>query len=201
VCLDCLSRTRLSFDLSVFRIDFDDKIEQRIVNVSDVERVNSGDARHQGLDLSVEYEFLGDDTGHSLLGFVSNTWLDAEIVRSADPTLLGKTPQFAPDYLSRLGLIYRGESGVHAALTATLVDSQFWQDSNLARGTGASLLPAQIPSYQVFDLAVEYPISAAWSINAGIDNLTDERYFSRIRTDGIEPAPNRMSYLGVRAQF
>jgi Fe(3+) dicitrate transport protein len=192
----------LAFDVSLFRIDFENKIEQRIVGVSDIERVNSGDARHQGVDLSLQYDFFKSaDNASSLLGFVSNTWLDAEIVRSLDPALVGKTPQFAPDNLTRLGLIYSSASAFKVSLTGTLVSEQFWQDSNLARGTGASFLPAKIPSYQVFDLAVEYPVNDMWTLSAGVDNLTDKTYFSRIRTDGIEPAPNRMSYFGVSAKF
>jgi Fe(3+) dicitrate transport protein len=44
----------LVFDISLFRIDFEDKIEQIQVNITDVERVNSGDSRHQGIEFSVE---------------------------------------------------------------------------------------------------------------------------------------------------
>lgn len=67
------------------------------------------------------------------------------------------------------------KEGVNVALTATLVDDQFWQDSNLARGTGgASQINAKIPSYEVLDLSAEYEISQSWSIQAGINNWLDE---------------------------
>jgi Fe(3+) dicitrate transport protein len=48
----------LFFDVSVFRIEFDDKIEQRQVGPNEVIRINSGDARHQGVELAAEYDFL-----------------------------------------------------------------------------------------------------------------------------------------------
>jgi Fe(3+) dicitrate transport protein len=48
----------LVLDISLFRIDFEDKVEQIQVTVTDVERINSGDSRHQGLEFSVEYDLL-----------------------------------------------------------------------------------------------------------------------------------------------
>ncbi|WP_366515597.1 hypothetical protein [Rheinheimera soli] len=36
------------------------------------------------------------------------------------------------------------------------------------------------------------------SIFAGINNVLDENYYRRVRTDGIEPAPERSVYLGIR---
>ena len=189
----------LVLDASLFRINFDDKIEQRLVGVSDLIRINSGDARHQGLDLSTSYDLLANQSRKdSLKLFASNTWLNAQITRSADPALLGKRPQFAPKYQARAGLIYAGENGAKAMLSGSFSASQFWQDSNLARGTGAAFLPAKMPSFQVFDLSGEYPLGERFLLSAGVDNLSDKRYFSRIRTDGIEPAPGRFAYVGLR---
>jgi Fe(3+) dicitrate transport protein len=89
--------TGLVLDVSLFRIEFEDKIEQIQVNVSDVLRVNSGDSRHQGLEFSAEYDFfaLGNSPSH-LVGFINGSLLDAEITRSVTPDLVGNTPAFAP---------------------------------------------------------------------------------------------------------
>ena len=192
----------LFLDLSVFRIDFDDKIEQRLVGVSDIERVNSGDARHQGVDLSVSWDaFAASGRDDSLKLYASNTWLDAEITRSVDPTLVGNVPQFAPDYLARAGLVYGAASGLKLMLSGTFSADQFWQDNNLPRATDAAFLPAKMPSYQVFDLGIEYPVNSMFTLSAGVANLFDKTYFSRIRTDGIEPAPGRFAWLGLRVSL
>ena len=193
--------TGLLLDVSLFRIDFEDKIEQIQVNVSDVLRVNSGDSRHQGLEFNVEYDFLarGSSPSH-LVGFLNGSLLDAEITRSVTASLVGNTPAFAPEYLFRAGVMYDNDR-LKAALTATLVDDQFWQDSNQPRGTGDAQIDAVIPSYQVVDFSAEYRLSPAWTLYGGINNLLDEDYYSRVRNDGIEPAAERTFYAGFRFEL
>lgn len=187
---------QFALDVSVFRIDFKDKIEQIQVNITDIERVNSGDSRHQGVELSLQYAFELSP-GHALSAFANGSWLDAEITSSVDSSLVGNTVSFAPDYLLRSGLMYTGNA-LTASLSLTMVSSQYWQDSNLPRGSDAATIDAKIPSYQVVDLSAEYELSANWALYAGINNLLDEDYYSRVRTDGIEPAPERTAYFGIR---
>jgi Fe(3+) dicitrate transport protein len=194
--------TGLYYDVSVFHIDLSDRIEQRIVpGTVDIERINTGDARHRGLEAAVEYDVfavLRPDSGEALTVFANASLLDAEITASANPALVGNTPLYAPDHVVRAGVIWRAADGGKVSLAGTWVDRQFWQDSNLGSGSGASLLPAEIPAHHVLDLAVEWPLGKTASVVGGINNLTDETYYSRIRSDGIDPAPQRTGYLGVR---
>jgi Fe(3+) dicitrate transport protein len=187
---------RLVFDISLFRIDFEDKIEQIQVNIADVERINSGDSRHQGLEFSMEYDVLSAGT-RSLTLFANGSLLDAEITNSVSASLEDNEPAFAPDHVVRAGLIYN-DTQWKASLTATLVGDQYWQDSNLPRGSGAGLIEAKIPSYEVLDFSLEYRPTARWTVYGGVNNLLDEDYYSRVRTDGIEPALERTVYAGVR---
>jgi Fe(3+) dicitrate transport protein len=189
----------LVLDISLFRIDFDDKIEQIQVNITDVERVNSGDSRHQGMEFTVEYDVLPSES-RSLKLFANGSLLDAEIVSSLDAGLVGNETAFSPDYLIRTGLLYDSEKW-NAALTATLVGEQYWQDSNLSRGFGVSEIAAEIPSYEVLDFSLEYRHNAAWAVHGGINNLLSEDYYSRVRNDGIEPALERTFYVGLRYEF
>jgi Fe(3+) dicitrate transport protein len=186
----------LVFDVSLFRIDFDDRIEQIQVNISDVERVNSGDSRHQGLEFSVEYDLLAGSP-QSLKLFANASLLDAEIRSSINPALVGNTPAFAPDYLVRTGLLFDNQQW-NAALIATLVADQYWQDSNQPRGSGDSEIAAEIPAYEVLDFSIEYFLNERWSFFGGINNLLDQDYYSRVRNDGIEPALERTMYAGLR---
>lgn len=191
-------RRGLLVDLSVFRIDFEDKIEQIQVNTADVLRVNSGDSRHQGIEFSLEYDMLaGSASGISLTAFFNGSLLDAEITRSSNEALVGNTPAFAPDYLLRTGLLY-DDTRLNVALTATIVDRQFWQDSNGSRGSDGDLIAAEIPAYEVVDLSAEYLLNARWAVFGGVNNLLDDRYYSRVRNDGIEPATDRTVFAGFR---
>ena len=186
----------LVFDISLFRIDFEDKIEQIQVNIADVERINSGDSRHQGLEFSIEYDVLSGNE-RSLTLFANGSLLDAEITNSVTASLEGNEPAFAPDHMVRAGLIYN-DTQWKASLTATLVGDQYWQDSNLPRGSGAGLIEAKIPSYEVLDFSLEYHPTSRWTVYGGVNNLLDEDYYSRVRSDGIEPALERTVYAGVR---
>ncbi|MBT1450552.1 TonB-dependent receptor [Glaciecola sp. XM2] len=190
-----------NLDVSLFRIDFNDKVEQIQVNIVDIQRVNTGNSKHQGIEFSAEYDFFynrNDDS--NFIVFVNGSLLEAEITESTTASLVGNTPSFAPDYLIRAGFIYNQEN-LSVALTATFVDQQFWQDSNLSRGSGAGQIDGVIPSYEVFDLSAEYQIDDSWSLQGGVNNLFDDDYYSRIRNDGIEPAAERTAYVGFRYQF
>jgi Fe(3+) dicitrate transport protein len=39
------------------------------------------------------------------------------------------------------------------------------------------------------------------AIHAGVNNLFDENYYARIRSDGIDPAMGRNFYGGVKLYF
>jgi Fe(3+) dicitrate transport protein len=189
----------LTIDISAFRIDFDDKIETIQVNIADIERVNSGDSRHQGVEFSIDYDLLAGSE-NSLRIFANGSLLDAEIVSSQNAALIGNATAFSPEYLLRTGFMYNSER-LDVALTATLVDEQYWQDSNQSRGTGVDEIDALIPSYEVVDLTAEYRLHPQWALYGGINNVFDENYYSRVRNDGIEPALERTVFAGVRFQM
>lgn len=193
----------VGLDVSLFRIDVADRIEQRLVGASDVERINSGDARHEGLEFAIDWNLLaGDAEGDALLLYANGSLLDARITRSATAALVGKRPQYAPERVLRAGLLWRGAEGHRLALTGTHLGEQFWQDSNLGSGSGASLLPATMPATTVWDLAMEWPVAdGRATLLGGVQNLGDRVYSTRIRTDGIEVAPRRQAYAGVRVTF
>ncbi|HAI58464.1 MAG TPA: TonB-dependent receptor, partial [Xanthomonadaceae bacterium] len=193
----------VGLDVSLFRIDVEDRIEQRLVGASDVERINSGDARHEGLEFAVDWNLLaGAADGDALLLYANGSLLDARIVRSSIATLVGNRPQYAPERVLRAGLLWRSTAGHRLALTGTHISEQFWQDSNLGSGSGASLLPATMPSTTVWDIAAEWPLADGSTVlMAGVQNLGDRVYSTRIRTDGIEVAPRRQAYAGVRFGF
>lgn len=82
------------------------------------------------------------------------------------------------------------------------VSSQFFQDSKVPATAGTLVtVPAKVPSYLVFNLTGEYDITKNVQVIAGITNLADERYYSRVFGNGIEPAPARTGYAGLRLTF
>jgi Fe(3+) dicitrate transport protein len=186
------------FDVALFQIDVSDRIETQSDGINEF-RFNSGDSRHRGVEFDIGYDPLARlNNGESLEVFASATFLDAEITSSRNAALVGNTPGFAPEYVGRLGVIYQAQDRLKLSLTSTLVDSQFWQDSNAPRTVRGQTVDAEIPAFQVVDMAAEFRINQDWMVFSGINNIADERYYSRVRNDGIEVAPDRTFYAGVR---
>ena len=125
-----------------------------------------------------------------MIGFLQR----AEITRDASAARVGKASQYAPDYSVRTGLIYRAAPQRKLALLATFVDDSFADEANSA----ARLMSA----YQVWDLTGDWQIATNRFIAlGGVTNLFDEKYFARIRNDGIDPAAGRTWYAGLRVGF
>ncbi len=184
------------FDTSVFAYNFDN-----IFGRVDTAITNTGEAQYYGVDLAGDINLfsltdavIGEDKFSSFgeFRFYTNvSFLDAEFTEGS---LDGKTPQYAPDYLLRFGGVYSYPEFAKVALLGTYVDEHFADDGNTTNRF--------IPSYVVWDLTAEFAVyKDTLSVIAGINNLFDQEYYSRIRSNGIEPAPERNFYAGVNVRF
>lgn len=190
-----------SYDTSLFFIHYDDVIENRVLGGGNVERANSGAARYLGWEAASELDLMrwwDEELARrygSVSVFGSVSLLTAEFVKGAND---GRRPAYAPDYIIKTGVKYMHPQRAKLALTGTLVADSFWQDNNQAGTVGT----ATIPAYGVWDLTGEWTL---WRDNvtvlAGINNLFDEDYYSRVRSDGIEPALRRTFFVGFRGQW
>jgi len=195
----------LFYDVGVFWMTFRNRLETvAFADPADptaVAVVNSGDTRHRGLEAAVSYDFLANRPGGAhLLAFGNLSLLDATFTASRLPGQVGKTPAFAPHTLLKGGLTWRKDKAYDVSLTATYVSSQYWQDSDLP-GPGSPALPAKIPPYGVFDIAGDVYLTPKLRVLAGVSNIGDKRYYSRIFQSGVEPAPGRSIYAGAALGF
>ncbi len=139
-----------------------------------------------------------------LIAFSNVQFLDAEFTESAllipgtDKTLVGNTPAFAPNFLMKGGLQLRKDNCFDIMFSAVYVSQQFWQDQDVGN---AQIPKAHIPAYKVFNLTGDLYLTKNLRLIAGITNLTDEKYYDRIFTNGIEPAPRRSGYAGLSLAF
>ncbi|MBU6415734.1 MAG: TonB-dependent receptor [Xanthomonadaceae bacterium] len=197
--------TGLYYDVSVFWIDFKNRIEAQHINATDVIEVNSGDTRNRGFEGEVDYDFFAPTAlaakGQHLEGFVSVSLLNARFTRSVIPGQAGKVPAYAPRYLAKAGLIWRTDRGVKVGLTAVSSAAQYWQDSNAPFGGGASFIPAKIPAYTVADLSADWQVTPWLKLLGGVSNLTDRKYYDRVWQTGLEPAYGRAWYTGFELKM
>jgi Fe(3+) dicitrate transport protein len=183
----------LSYDASLFLLSFEDQIGTVAVP-GGTSLENVGDAVHKGIDLSASIDLLalycgskGEDT---LDWFVNATFLDAEFTEGPQN---GNTPQYAPDFIFRSGLIYTLSDKAKISFMGTIVDDHFANDNNTPQ--------FQVPGYVVCDLTAEYLVHKNVRLLAGVNNLFDESYFTRVRGDGIDPSNERNFYVGASLEF
>lgn len=207
----------VNWDASVFMLDFDDQIGRIALPGGFSTVANVGRARHIGAEFAGELDLIGladalqgnqpatagkdgKSSPRATLGeqygslslYGNMMLLDAKFVSGP---LDGLTPRYAPDYLVRTGLIYRapGEK-FRVAFTGTFVGDSFADDSNSPERF--------VPAHMVWDLTAEAKVyKDIVSVNAGINNLFNEDYYSRVRDDGIDPAARRNYYVGMSLKF
>ena len=103
----------------------------------------------------------------------------------------------------RVELVSERRKVFNLTVSGIYVSDQFWSDSNNPFVTGGVVLvPAMIPSYTVFNFSAEWYVTKNVRLIAGISNLADEKYYSRVFLTGtIEPAPGRSAYGGLSVEF
>ncbi|MBI3088557.1 MAG: TonB-dependent receptor [Candidatus Omnitrophica bacterium] len=183
----------LNWDVSYFLLKFYDQIGASGNTIENV-----GDALHQGLEFAADVDLVAlydaaqgagyRDRIGSISPFFNLMLLDAKFTEGPQD---GKTPQYAPQYTMRFGAQYAFRDRAKVSLSSVFVDDHFADDSNLAART--------VPSYKVWDLTAELKLWKDYvTLYGGINNLFDERYYARVRSDGIDPAYERNLYGGVR---
>ncbi len=194
--------TGLYYDVSVFWIDFRNRIEAQHINATDVLEVNSGDTRSRGFEGALNYDVFAATSlagrGQHLDTFISASLLEARFTASVIPGQVGKIPAYAPRYLVKAGITWRVEKRIKLSLTAVSSATQYWQDSNQPFGSGASFIPARIPAYTVIDLASDWQLDKHVTLLAGVSNLANRHYYDRVWLTGLEPAYGRSWYAGVK---
>lgn len=212
--------TWFTWDTSFFLVDTSDAIGSRAVNEGQITTVieNAGRAVVYGWDLFTELDFVGladavwnTDSpamsgGKNPIAASRGSWVDRYGSFSAYTALtlqtgdflsgpnVGKTPQYVSDYIVRLGVIYNWRDRLKLALMSNFNGSTYASDNNAENRF--------IPAYNVWDLMGEVKV---WrdnvSLIAGVNNLFNANYYTRIRADGIDPSAPTNWYAGIKIEF
>ncbi|MEK0444969.1 MAG: hypothetical protein RLZZ399_290 [Verrucomicrobiota bacterium] len=188
----------LTYDTSLFVVDLDNRFG--VSTIAGVPTLTSvGRTINYGWDVSTQVDLIGiaaQAYGRNLTAscgslnlYTSATLLEAQLYGGPNS---GLTPMFAPTYMVRTGLIY-GLRKAKVSFLGTLMGRHKAQDGNDPR--------FNVPSYVTWDLTAEIPIHKRASILAGINNLFDKQYYTRITSNGIDPSYGRNLYAGLSLQF
>jgi len=204
----------LQFDLSGFYLLYDNRVGTVTVNnpvgtTPATYRLitNVGASTSKGFEGYVEFNALRAvtrNTQSDLIIFGSYSYTDARYSGDhKDASTKGKKVENAPMNIFRAGLT-AGYKNILVTGQLSFVDETFSDANNTVTPT-ANGNTGLIPSYTVTDLTATHKFGKGFNIKAGINNLTDERYFTR-RSGGYPgpgalPGDGRTFFLSVGAKL
>ncbi len=210
----------LQFDVSSFYLQYNNRIgiisQQRQDGTFYNFRTNVGNSTSKGFEGYVEFNPLGltgTTVNADLLLFTSYGYTDAKygnfkVVSKqgnnlVESNLKDKKVENAPEHIIR--------SGITGGVKGFLLTGQFnfvgesFSDANNTETPTANGQNGLIPSYSIVDLTAAYKFSKIFNVKAGVNNLFDERYFTRraggYPGPGVLPGDGRTFFVSVGAKF
>jgi Fe(3+) dicitrate transport protein len=198
----------LQFDVSGYYLQYNDRIGTVTVTGGPRLITNVGNSSSKGVETYVEFNpvraFSAKATKADLIIFSSYGYTHAEYSSNhKDANTKGKKVENAPANILRAG-ITGGYKGFLLTAQVSYVDETF-SDANNTVAVSGSAQTGLIPSYTVTDLTATYKFSKGLNIKAGINNLFDERYFTRraggYPGPGALPSDGRTFFISVGAKL
>lgn len=202
-----LVKTFLIYDVAGFYIYYGDKIGLAPKQGTTYkERTNIGDAQNYGVELFTEVDFLtwaNEDSEHHLSLFVNGAYINANYIRSKEPNYIGKKVEYVSSIILKSGLKYRYK-GWSFQIQGSYNSEQFSDASNSRVPSGDAVIGI-IPAYYVFDFSGRYTFEKHFQIEIGVNNFTNQKYFTRRATGypgpGILPSDGINAYLTFQYKF
>ncbi len=199
----------LQFDISGYYLEYNNRIGTVTVTGTPSYRLitNVGSSISKGFEGYVEFNPARafTKTKHAdLILFGSYGYTDAKYgTDHKDASTKGKRVENAPRNIFRGGIT----AGYKAVLITGQVSSvsETFSDANNTIVPTANAQNGLIPAYTVIDLTATYKFSSKLSLKAGLNNLTDERYFTRraggYPGPGALPGDGRTFCVSVTSKF
>jgi Fe(3+) dicitrate transport protein len=211
----------LFFDASIYHLQYNNRIgtitQQKVDGNFYNFRTNIGNSSSRGLEALVECSFIKlfapTEKNNDLSAFVSYSFTEAvynnlKVVSKVgngliETNLKNKSVENAPVHILRSGVTY-----VYKGLTLTtqisFVSSAFSDANNTVLPTANGQV-GLIPAYTVADITATYKFTKAFNIKTGINNLSNENYFTRrsggYPGPGILPSDGRTFFVSFGANF
>lgn len=196
-----------TYDLSAFVIYYGNKIGiAPKPGTIYKERTNIGDALNMGIECYTEIDWIGlfkDSAQHQLNQFVNAAYIQSQYVRSKEPNYVGKQVEYVAPIILRSGFKYSYKK-FSTQIQFSYTSEQYSDASNAVEPSGDAVI-GLVPAYLVGDFSIRYLFKPYMSFEAGVNNLTNENYFTRRATGypgpGILPADGRNIYFTFQYQF
>ncbi len=197
----------LFFDVSGFWLQYNNRVgliaQQRLDGSFYNLRTNVGNSSSKGAELLVELSLLkalsadkryGNLTLFSSLAFIDARYDNLRIISRQGNSLVttdfkNKKVENAPRQILRTGISY-SRAKWKTTIQHSYVSAAF-SDANNTEGPLPTGVNGKIPAYHLVDLSGSYDFNASFFVRGGINNLLNEKYFTR-RAGGY-PGPGLMS--------
>ncbi len=207
------------YDANVFSLLYDNRIDverkRDFVNLKeDLVRRNIGRAEIYGLEtlftLNISNWLMSENSNFHWQHFVNTSVIKSELTKSnnieqADREKLeGNEIPYVPNVNFKTG-IELGYKDFKSSLQYSFIGTQFTDIQNTQVNIGERNGSAgEIPAYDVLDFSAQYTYKK-WTLEAGVNNLLDERYFTQRATGypgpGIIPSAPRNYYAVLQFKF
>lgn len=213
--------TWLNFDVDYFYVNYNNRIgtitQLDAANKTYQFRTNLGQTISKGFEGYIELDPIAAFIQKSPIGnlsvFASMSFIDAQYQdfkttavsngQIVETNLKGKHVENAPQYIHRFGVTF-AKKGFSATWQMSSVGEAYADASNTLKPNAAATT-GLIPAYKVQDLSASFKFLKHYSIKAGINNLTDARYFTRraggYPGPGVLPADGRTWYITGGLKF
>ncbi|MBT9190033.1 TonB-dependent receptor domain-containing protein [Zobellia russellii] len=213
----------LSYDVSVYGLYYDNRLgeilkEETRVNAAGEEvstgrllraRGNIGTAFIYGLESfanwSLKETFFPQSEKVKLNYFANLALTQSEYLSSERNNVEGKEVEFIPKVNLKTGLNF-GYGNLLGSLQYTYFDKQFTDATNALQDVEDNQrgIEGEIPAYDILDFSLSYTYKK-WKLEAGVNNLLDNSYFTRRATGypgpGIIPSEPRTFYTTLQLKL
>jgi Fe(3+) dicitrate transport protein len=162
---------------------------------------NLGNSVSKGIEAMADWniaQWLHPGTRHEWSVFASYSYTDARYGQQhADKKIAGNRVENAPQHILRTGTSFSIQP-VSFSVQFSYVDEAY-SDANNTVLPSSNAQSGQIPSYRLIDITSQIQINKNCTIQAGINNLLAERYFTRRASGypgpGVIPAVGRNGFI------
>ena len=202
-------KRKVSYDANIFLLLYEDRIGfiQKVFADGNVksERGNVGNARIHGIETLFDFdlnEIIFKNNDIDLNYFINYSFIESEYLESDEVGVEGNSVEFVPAHNLKTGLKF-GFKNLSFNFQYSFISKQFTDSSNAKDGNLSGVI-GEIPGYSLCDISASYKLKNI-SFEAGINNLFDEKYFTRRATGypgpGIIPSAPRNLYFTLQMKF
>jgi Fe(3+) dicitrate transport protein len=202
-------KRKISFDTNVFLLNYEDRIGfvQKVFSDGNVksERGNVGNARISGIESLFEFdlnEIFLKNNDYDLNYFVNYSYINSKYLKSSQVGIEGKSVEFVPNHNLKTGFKL-GYKNLLLNFQYSFISKQFTDSSNAKEGNLSGVI-GEIPAYSLADLSISYKLNNL-KLETGVNNLFDEKYFTRRATGypgpGIIPSSPKNVYITLEIKL